>query len=78
MSNKRFTPLCYIGPTQGRLQHGMIFKDREAVQAARMKYKGEYFNELLVPQTEQHEAVKQIAEGKGAAYVFYKRAEKEN
>lgn len=78
MSNKRFQPLCYIGPTQGRLQHGMVFKDREAVQAARMKYKGDHFSELIVPQSRQHEAVKQIAEGKGAAYVFYKRAEKEN
>lgn len=77
MSSKRFTPLCYVGPTQGRLKHGMVFKDREAVQAARMKYKGDYFDELLVPQAKQHEAVKQIREGKGAAYVFYKRAEKE-
>jgi hypothetical protein len=77
MSNRKFTPLCYVGPSQGRLRHGMVFKDREAVQAARLKYKGSYFDELLVPQAKQHEAVKQIREGKGAAYVFYKRAEKE-
>lgn len=80
MSNKKaykYTPMCYVGPTRGRLKHGMVFMDREAMIAARAKYKGKYFDELLVPQSKQHEATKQIKDGSGAAYVFYKRAEKE-
>lgn len=68
-------PLCYVGPTVSGLHHGTVFTDREALEAARMRYRGRLFDEFVVPQSAQHEAEKQIRDKNGALYVLYKRTE---
>lgn len=68
-------PLCYVGPTVSGLHHGTVFTNREAYEAARMRYRGKYFDEFVVPQSMQHEVEKQIKYGNGALHVLYKRAE---